>query len=432
MDGASGSEQPQPTTEADREHYDFVIIGTGLTETAVSSLLAQEQKYKILHIDTHGSYGSDFSTLQYRQLEKHFRASNPIPDDDPLVPLSREFNIDLTPKLLLRDSPLKDFLVSNEIHELVSFVSVRGSYLFSDRQHRVPATEAQSLKSSAVSFLQKPRVMRFFWNVRAVSKDPGASMRETVREEFAHYGLNRESIDFIGHAVALNLDDSYLDEHPREMYRRIVRYVCSIVAYDGSDSPYIYPQYGLSEICQAFARRSALFGTLFMLNAKIDCVHPQGRLDITDPNGGAHRISASRIIADPSYYPGSTVLKRIIRCIMILRTDTPESRNIIFLKRQLDRSHDIFCVVLGPDEMAAPAGYEVGILSTVMETEDPDAEIEPVLHNFNIVKKYTEVRSLLCNQDTEHEIFTRGVDESVLMDPIYDDIQAIMARLSNK
>lgn len=410
----------------DTEEYDYVIIGTGLAETAVSCTLAKTGKYKILHLDSAGTYGSEFSTLQYRALLDHF-GTEPGPCDSSLLARSAEFSVDLTPKLLLQDSQLKDFLLANEIQDLVSFTAVHGSFLFTTKLHAVPTNEAQALRSGAVSLLQKPRVIRFFWNVRAFFRGSSTAVKNTMREEFAGFGLSTDSMDFIGHAVALNLNDDYLNEDPCRTYRRIVQYVSSVACYEGSESPYIYPLYGLSELCQAFARRSALYGSVFMLNARI-AQAAGGELSVTDPDGGTHRIKARRIIADPRALPGSRISKQIIRCIMVLR-NSGASRNVIFLKKQLGRQNDIFCVILGPDEMACPAGHEVGILSTVRETDNPEAEIAPVLARFDILRRFTEVRDLCENDDRDNIIFTKGVDESALMDNIYADIERILEKL---
>ncbi|KAI4291221.1 Rab GDP dissociation inhibitor [Pancytospora philotis] len=419
--------------EAAEEHYDYVIIGTGLAETAVSCILAAKGKHRILHLDRNASYGNEFSTLQYTQLLQHFGQA-PGPADERFVASNRDFNIDLTPKLLLQDSPMKDFLLENEIQDLVSFTSIKGSYLCTSQLHSIPTSEAKALKSSAISFMQKPRVIQFFWNVRSYVKNKEMRTKSTMREEFASFRLSADSIDFIGHAIAQNLNDDYLDRDPRETYEQIARYISSIVCYEGTESPYIYPLYGLSELCQAFARRSALFGTLFMLNADIQSISAD-RIRLVDPNGEPHNIVAGKIIADPRYFEDSRVAREVIRCIMVLGRDTSASRgasvarNIVFLKSQLRRKNDIFCVILGGEEMACPEQYEIGILSTIKETDDPAQEIAEVVSRFNVIRKFTETRQVLVHEDTPHVLFTRGVDESTLLDNIYDDVQRIVGLL---
>ncbi|KAM0680080.1 hypothetical protein GINT2_001772 [Glugoides intestinalis] len=416
-------ENPKTIEEA----YDYLIVGTGLVETAISSILS-EKKYRILHIDTAHVYGNEFSTLQYNQLLEHFGVTDGSPE---FITKTREFNIDLTPKLLLQDSPMKDFLLKSNIQDIVTFTSIKGSYLFTDKQHSVPTNEAQALRSSAVSMMQKYKVINFFWNARNYYKDgiTTSTSSKTMKEEFKAHGLSNESMDFIGHAIALNLDDKYLERPALITYKNIFRYVSSIACYENSDSPYIYPLYGLSELCQAFARKASLHGAVFMLKAEIVEINEQ-TVTVRDPDGEIRVIKAKRLIADPKYWPDSKVEKEVIRCIILLKKGYHDSRNIIFLKRQLKRQHDVFCVVLGHAEGVCPEGYEVAILSTVRETEEPPKEeIEAVLKNFNGIADFIEIRKIFTNESTGNVYFTKNVDESALLDNVYDDIVELCEKL---
>jgi Rab GDP dissociation inhibitor len=86
---------------------------------------------------------------------------------------------------------------------------------------------------------------------------------------YAKFGLEPSTQDFIGtfyfiwlhainlifilgHAMALHLDDDYLQKPARETTEKIVLYVASMARY--GKSPYIYPLHGLGELPQSFAR----------------------------------------------------------------------------------------------------------------------------------------------------------------------------------
>jgi Rab GDP dissociation inhibitor len=76
--------------------------------------------------------------------------------------------------------------------------------------------------------------------------------KDTMDEVYAKFGLEAGTKDFIGHAMALYLDDTYLHKPAREAVERILLYVNSMARY--GKSPYIYPLYGLGELPQGFAR----------------------------------------------------------------------------------------------------------------------------------------------------------------------------------
>ncbi|KAH0445875.1 hypothetical protein IEQ34_025290 [Dendrobium chrysotoxum] len=54
------------------EHYDAIILGTGLTECVLSALLSVDGK-KVLHMDKNAYYGGDGASLNLTQLYEKFR-----------------------------------------------------------------------------------------------------------------------------------------------------------------------------------------------------------------------------------------------------------------------------------------------------------------------------------------------------------------------
>ena len=76
--------------------------------------------------------------------------------------------------------------------------------------------------------------------------------KATMAEVYKKFGLEPGTQDFIGHALALELDDAYMTKPAKDTYERICLYMNSMARY--GKSPYIYPMYGLGELPQGFAR----------------------------------------------------------------------------------------------------------------------------------------------------------------------------------
>jgi Rab GDP dissociation inhibitor len=198
---------------------------------------------------------------------------------------------------------------------------------------------------------------------------------------YTKFGLELGTQDFVGHAMALYLDDelvlslpsspsfnnqltihppsflssSYKTKPARPTYDRIILYTSSMARY--GKSPYIYPLYGLGELPQAFARLSAIHGGTYMLDKPIDDI-------ITDPDtgkfvgvkSGEEVAKAGLVIGSPDYFGGGgakvgggeegkiRVVEegKVIRCICLLKgpipgTEESDSVQIIIPQNQVKR-----------------------------------------------------------------------------------------------
>lgn len=85
---------------------------------------------------------------------------------------------------------------------------------------------------------------------------------------FDKFGLEGNTIDFIGHAVGLYTDESFMNLPAIDVIRKIQLYMDSMGRY--GNSPFIYPIYGLGGIPEGFSRISAVNGGTFMLNTDIE------------------------------------------------------------------------------------------------------------------------------------------------------------------
>jgi len=159
---------------------------------------------------------------------------------------------------------------------------------------------------------------------------------------YGKFGLEPGTKDFIGHAMALYLDDAYLHKPAREAIERIVLYVNSMARY--GKSPYIYPLYGLGELPQGFARLSAIFGGTYMLDKKVDEIVYENGVAI-GVRSGEEVAKAPIIVGDPSYFPGKVRrIGKVIRAICLLQhpipnTDNADSVQLIIPQNQVARRH---------------------------------------------------------------------------------------------
>lgn len=74
--------------------------------------------------------------------------------------------------------------------------------------------------------------------------------RISMGDVYKQFGLGEMTIDFIGHAIALHRDDSYISQSALDTVLKVKLYYSSLTRFEGTASPYIYPLYGLGELPQ--------------------------------------------------------------------------------------------------------------------------------------------------------------------------------------
>ncbi|KMT00881.1 hypothetical protein BVRB_9g221540 [Beta vulgaris subsp. vulgaris] len=367
------------------EEYDVIVLGTGLKECILSGLLSVDG-LKVLHMDRNDYYGGASTSLNLNQLWKRFRGDDTPPES--LGP-SKEYNVDMIPKFMMANEVLVRILIHTDVTKYLNFKAVDGSFVYNKSKiYKVPATDVEALKSPLMGLFEKRRARKFFIYVQDYEdSDPksheGLDLNKiTARDLISKYGLEDDTIDFIGHALALYLNDSYLDQPATDFVKRMKLYAESLARFQGG-SPYIYPLYGLGELPQGFARLSAVYGGTYMLN-KPDCsvvFDDAGKVIGVSSEG--ETAKCKKVVCDPSYLPEKVhKVGRVTRAICIMShpiPDTKESHSVqvILPQKQLGRKSDMYLFCCSYSHNVAAKGKYIAFVTTEAETDNPEAELKP-------------------------------------------------------
>ncbi|TVT97416.1 hypothetical protein EJB05_57332 [Eragrostis curvula] len=395
--------------------YDVIVLGTGLKECILSGLLSVD-RLKVLHMDRNDYYGGDCTSLNLNQLWKRFKGEETPPAQQGA---SRDYNVDMVPKFMMANGALVRVLIHTGVTKYMSFKAVDGSYVFNKGKiHKVPSTDMEALKSPLMGLFEKRRAGKFFLYVQGYKEDDpsthkGYDLTKITSKEliswvpfsllclytfffqilkyaflysafvapehvsvtnivqvhrinaiFRKYGLDDNTIDFIGHAVALHRDDSYLAEPAIDTL-----YAESVSRFQGG-SPYIYPLYGLGELPQGFARLSAVYGGTYMLS-KPECkVEFDDEGKVCGVTSEGETAKCKKVVCDPSYLPDKVKkVGKVYRAIAILSHPIPNtaeshSVQIIIPQKQLSRTSDM-------------QGKFIAFVSAQAETDNPETELKP-------------------------------------------------------
>lgn len=426
------------------EEYDCVILGTGLKECIISGILSVEGK-KVLHMDRNKYYGGECASLNLTQLFQKF-----YPDQKPSesLGLSRDFNVDLVPKFLMATGLSVKFLLKTGVTRYLEFQAVQGSYVFKDKKvHPVPTTATEAMNSGLMGFFEKRRCADFLqWvsnydQANPKTHDGFDASKKTMAECFKKFSLDENTQSFVGHAIALNLNEDYVQRPAFETLEKINLYKDSLMQYSGK-SPYIYPKYGLGELPQAFARLSAVYGGTYMLDKKFDGFAFDDSGKVIGVKSEGELAKCKFVVCDPSYFSEKTkVVGKVIRMICILNHPVPNTNNehslqIILPQRELKRKNDIFVIALSSTHCVVPKGKYVAIVSTNAETDRYEEELQPALALLGTIEqKFLSVCDLHIPTDdgTKNQIFISSSYDGISHFQTDDqDVLSLYKRITGK
>ena len=421
------------------ETYDAIVLGTGLKECIMAGLLAKMDSKKILQIDKNSYYGAESASLNLTNLWKHF------PEKEGKTPPkeygeNRDWNVDLIPKFVMSDGDLVKLLFKTGVHNYLEWKSIDGTYVYQWEKggifsgakgaiHKVPSNDKEALSSDLMGLFEKNRCRKFFQYIQEFdSKNPKTFDKTNPEGPFKDiikkFGLESNTTDFIGHAVALYTNDNFLDESSLKTIENIKLYMNSVGKY--GESPFIYPIYGLSGLAEGFSRLCALYGGTYMLNR--DCEEI-----LYDESGKFKGIKSQgevaygkTLIADPNYIaklePHKVKSKgKIVRCICIMNHPIPKTKDmpstqIIIPQKQVGRKNDIFIASLNYTHCVCLKGYYLAIISTILETNDAKTELKPAFDLLgNVIETFITIND-------EYEPVDRSFKDNVIIPKSFSSV----------
>lgn len=402
------------------EEYDVIVLGTGLKECILSGLLSVKGK-KVLHLDRNGYYGGETASLNITNLWQKFRPGTEPPKE---YGHNRDWNVDLVPKFIMANGVLVKMLLHTKVTRYLEWKCVDGSYVMQNQKGglfssakvavcKVPSNDSEALKSPLMGLFEKKRCRDFYIYCQDIDfKNPKTwkdidIFKQPMRDVFKKFKLEDNTIDFLGHAVALYNDDHYLEQPAHDSLKKIQLYVDSLGKY--GDSPFLYPIYGLGGLPESFSRLCAIHGGTYMLNTRVDELLFSGDGKVTGIKSKDEEAKAPLVICDPSYVlqANSGALKdkvravgRVIRAICIMdhpipHTNDSTSCQIILPQKQLGRHSDVYISMVSSAHAVCSKGLYIAMVSATVETDKPELEIRPAIELLGgILEIFTDISTL--------------------------------------
>ncbi|KAA0052917.1 rab proteins geranylgeranyltransferase component A 2 [Cucumis melo var. makuwa] len=303
----------------DPSTFDLIVVGTGLPQSILAAAASAAGK-TVLHLDPNPYYGGHFATLPLHDLTSFLNsASAPSLPSPPLAsydnqdyvsvdlqtrPLysdveissyapevlqehARKFNIDLAgPRVLFCADKCIDAVLKVGVNQYLEFKSIDASYLWdpNGKLVNVPGSRAAIFKDKSLSLTEKNQLMRFFKLVQqhldpAEDSENSKISQEDLDTPFLEFlnklRLPQKMKSIILYAISLANDDQ--NDHDvgknrlltKEGIARLALYHTSIGRFQNAQGALLYPIYGQGELSQAFCRRAAVKGCLYVLRMPV-------------------------------------------------------------------------------------------------------------------------------------------------------------------
>ncbi|KAK6125536.1 hypothetical protein DH2020_040721 [Rehmannia glutinosa] len=372
-------------------NFDLIVIGTGLPESIIASAASAAGK-TVLHLDPNPFYGSHFASLPLNDLvsflqsqsqsqsQSQFESQPSQTSDDyastPLVtrPLysalefnsyssdpidsSRKFNLDMAgPRVFLCSDSMINLILKTEINQYMEFKSVDACFL-SDAEGKlenVPDSRSAIFKNRSLSLPEKNQLMKFFKLVQGhfgSESEEDKISEQDLESPFVEFltkmGLSQKLKSIILYTIVLaDYDQGNLKVckdviDTKSGINRLALYHSSIGRFSNANGAIIYPIYGQGELPQAFCRRAAVKGCIYVLRMPIVAV-------LMDKDGGAYKgvklgsgqeLFSSQLILAPHLTIPSTLApaEQVTTCHDVRLSDTKEkvARGICIAKNSVN------------------------------------------------------------------------------------------------
>jgi len=180
-----------------------------------------------------------------------------------------------------------------------------------------------------------------------------------------------------------------------------------------------------------------------MLNKPVDKVHFDAANKFTGVESAGETAKAPIVVGDPSYF--SDKVKKIgsvVRCICLMDhpipniSDRAKSCQIIIPQSELRRKNDMYIICLSYVHKVCPDGWYIALVSTTVETENPEAEIEPGLKLLGPVReRFVSVSDLyepLTDGVQDRCFISKSLDATTHFESCCDDILSLYKRITGK
>lgn len=396
----AGIEDPLP--DSTPEKVDVLIVGTGMVESVLAAALSW-QGSNVLHVDKNDYYGDTSATLTVDQTKRWVKQVNEgaYPQCYSNAKLyvstsiangkgkyaSRDFGLDLAPRILFAKSDLLSILVKSRVHQYLEFQSLSSFHTYeNDSFEKLTNTKQEIFTDQNLPLMTKRNLMKFIKFVLNWEDQPEVwkaySERPITEILVDKFKLEKPQVFELMFSIGLCYN---MNTKTPEALQRIRRYLSSFDVY----GPFsvLYSKYGgPGELSQGFCRSAAVGGATYKLNESLTSYDPSTRVAYF--SDGSKVSVSEKVVLSPTQAPSynQNIPKQeyeIHRLTCIVEKSCEEwfsegesAAVVVFPPGSLKSGNQVVvqAFILGQGSETCPQGTSIWYLSTT--EQGPRAEMD--------------------------------------------------------
>ena len=419
--------------------FDIIVLGTGLKEYILLSLLIKYPKIKkislkpedlkICQINKSKTIGETCPSLNISQLFQKFGKifqQEKYGED-------KDWNIDLIPKIMLRNSPIIKLFLISDIYNYIEWKTIEQVYvyqydkggMFSSPKgviYKIPQNHEEVWGSDILGIFEKNRCKKFYTYISNLLQGENDIFKNTdnidinnisFKELGNKFGLEDNTLDFIGHAIALYSDDNFLKDKSVHVIKKIRFYMDNLIINNKKNktiqyysTPFIYPIWGFQKIYKNYEREMYLYDYKYLEENDVKEI----LFDEQNKFKGIKTIKGEKILgkillSSPEYMlkfnkvekKGKIIRRIIISSNPIVNSNEVDSCQLIIPKMQTGQKNDIFILQLSYGHCVSKKGYYVIFISCWDDGRDINIQLKPVMDVFGFNKDTIDIFDMNCD-----------------------------------
>ena len=340
---------------------------------------------------------------------------------------------------MLRNSPLIKIFLITEIYSHIEWKTIDQVYVYQYDQggmfsspkgilYKIPQNQDEIWNCDILGIFEKNRCKKFYNYITDLIFSKNNEIKNTENIDINNisfktfsnnFNLDENTLDFIGHCIALYSDDNFLNNKAIDTITRIKFYMENLTIPNNKNNnngnnklyyttPFIFPIWGLQKIYKNYEREMYLYDYKSIdLDKDNDNFNDIEEI-IFDENhkfkgiktSKGERIYGKILISSPEYMLKFTDIKaqkKILRRIIVINNQflpqnlQGDSCQIIVPKKQTGLKNDIFILKLSYGHCICRKGYSVFFISCWDDGREIDMQLKSLMDALEINKNMADI-----------------------------------------